>query len=294
MPETYTGTSLTSTCTRNTQTSTNRTGQTFDIYLGCPILLESFTTDIRTAGTYEFLVNGVVQATVAGVAAATNGVVFTFGTPVELAAGTHTCKLRRSDNASIPWYNYSADPLVATGGTGQHWIGYGTWQEPATSGVHGSLTFKPADGIVRSGIVPDVLSGAGGVSAQTWTVTLDADIELYGSLKILRDADATGYVFSIDAVDLATVTKSGTAMYYFPFIPTSPVAVSAGAHTFKVIGSAARRYFYKSLTGHTPGPDAHVVGWSVWSEAPASTVGQMLFYKVVGEGAIHAGWGLIL
>jgi hypothetical protein len=281
----YTGSNLTTTVTRDTNTgATTYTKQTWTVGHAAPILVSSYVTDIRSAGDYRLKINGTVVATVNGVAAAATNVTFTPAAPVELLPGTDTFEIECTSGA-VTWYargNLGTASPVAGVNVGVY-NAWGWWQEPASGiFVPGVLNFKVADVALLSGIDHDSLS-SGSFAAQTWSVTLDAPLYFFGLLKRLRDADATGYVLSIDAVNVATIVKNtSTTIHEWAFVPAAPVLLAAGAHTFKITPSANRRWLYDSGTTSVPSGNgsSHTTAWGNWTEASTNKVSAQMWFRL--------------
>lgn len=275
----FTGSTLSAETPRNTQTSTNRTGQTWDIYLPCDIQFISFVTDIRTAGDYQFLINGNIEATVNSVAAATDNVTFTLGTPVTLTAGTHTLKLERTDQASIPWYNRSAPRDPHPAGDGGFIIGWGPWVEPSAACVHGTINFKVEDSVRWTYLDPNDVTGSS-FAQLTWDVTFGVAVNMIGACKSIRGSDT--WNFDIDSVTQASLTKTnGTTITYRAWNFT-PEPLTAGTHTFRIdpTGASQRTPFWNGPPDGTPVGDGSVTGWSNWAEATADQMDCALFYTL--------------
>lgn len=279
----FTGSSFDFTVVRDTQTVATHAAQTWPVHAPSPILLESFTTDIRVAGDYTLTVDGDVFATVLGVAAATNGVVFTPAAPVELAAGDHTFQLTNAAGAVL-WYNrgnLGGVPPSVPGGTGKDFLGWGFWAEPGTATfVHGSVTFKLEDRTLVSQIPPDSLS-SGTFTAQTWTVTFDVDVYLMGLLKRTSLADAA-YAFTVDGNAVDTVNHNLTGNVDELWCPPAPMLLAAGGRVFKIQPSAPKRVNYDSGTTQNPVGTgaAHTTGWSVWAESVGNKVPSRIFFRL--------------
>lgn len=280
---TFTGADVTVVCAKSAQTASSRAAQTWKVFCPVDIEVQSFATDTLIAGTYTLKIDTVIFASAAATAGQT-GVTFTPAAPVVLAAGVHTFELKNG-SGSVAWYyqGYSAGVGPALSGTGADYIGWGCFQEYVGSLLcpPGSLVFKIADGTRMSKIDGGALSGS--LAAQTWSVTFDAAISFCGLLKRLSTQDLTGYVLKIDGTSVATRTKvaiDGAELTSMSFVPAAPVALAAGAHTFKIEPSANRVFAYRAGTGTAPSGDPHTTAWGAWSESPANQVEARLFYSV--------------
>jgi hypothetical protein len=275
----YTGATLDSTVTRDTQTGTARPRQTWKIHLPVPILFESFVADVRIAGTYDLKIDGVTVATHACAAASLNNT-WTPAAPIELAAGTHTFVL--DCGTTVQWYNCSNSTQAKTG-TGAHVIGWDVWEEPGTSAsVAGKINFKIPDGVLVSKVESSSTSTVS-QSAQTWSVTFANAVKLLGVLKRLVTNEATGYDFKVDGTTVATVVKAHAFDVGWEFVPGSPVSIAAGARTLKFQASANRAWRYQNVGTTVPdgSGSAETTAWGLWQEAtPAldDTVPAALFF----------------
>lgn len=278
---TFTGSTLTHTIVRDTSPATTYSAQSWTVDVPCTIQVESFTADIRSAGSYDFKINGSTVASVSSVSAASSAVVFTLGTPLVLSPGSHTFSL--TCGSSVLWYSRgNLNPFNSTvSGTGALYLGMSVWTEPAANFVPGTIGFKIADGTRYAGVDYTSLSGSS-FAAQTWSITFDTAVKFTGLLKRLYAADTSGYVLTIDAGSaLATVTKNtGTTEVVHGFIPASVVPLTTGAHTFKLTPSASRRWFYTAGTGTGPTGDSHTTAWGTWGESTSNQVSARIFYTL--------------
>jgi hypothetical protein len=113
-------------------------------------------------------------------------------------------------------------------------------------------------------------TSGGTFAAQTWTVILTEPAEFLSYVCDSFQADT--YTFSIDAVNIASVVCGATSTNN-TFTPAAPVYLAAGSHTFKIIGTASRRYYYISGTTAPAltGTGARWLSWFRWAEGGAST-----------------------
>lgn len=278
---TYTGSALAVSVARNGQTTTNRTGLTWKVYLPRSVMFTSYVTDVRIAGDYVLTIDGTTVAIVTGVTAGQSSVSFAPASPIELSPGTHTFALKLTSGGSNAWY-YRSTPALT--GTGVEYLGWGWWAEPAQSGlrVSGTINFTPADGLLFAR-TPSGSASGGSFTGQTFTVTFSADVIVYGLLKGLP-VNSTGYRLSIDGTVVSTplsVSDDVSSGVSFALFCDTPVTLAAGTHTFEVDSSAGSvRFYFNSGTSVTLTGDATVTGMGVWQESTTNSPQVSLFYEV--------------
>lgn len=284
---TYTGSSIDAHVPRDTNTgATTYTAQTWKVGVAAPILLSSFVTDIRSAGDYELRIDGVAVASVAGVAAAATNVTFTPAAPVELVPGEYTLALVCTSGA-VTWYargNLGTTSLPAgVGGAGWQCLGWDYWVEPGSGlAVPGQLNFQLADEALQSGIAYDSLS-SGSFTGQTWAVTFDQEVWLFGVVKRLFANDT--WTLNIDGNAEATAVKAagGSTCWDYAFVPLGgPLPLAAGARTFNLDPTANRRMVYDNGTTSVPSGSgsSHTTAWGNWTEASTNKVSAQLWFML--------------
>lgn len=234
----------------------------------------SYVADIFTAGNYDFVIDGTTVASVSSVAAAQTGVTFTPAAPVALTAGVHTFKLTCGVSAR---YYFRGTPSLT--GTGADYIGWDNWQEGGTSpSVAGTINFQVPNTMLAAKVAA-TRSSSGMYSGQTWDITFDTAVTLHGIVKQMLSADS-GYTLKVDSVAVSSATPRVIAGP-LAIACTTPVALSAGTHTFSVIPTAAAaRFSYVTGTTTAPTGDTHVTTWGEWQEATGNQPDGVLVYEL--------------
>ena len=127
-------------------------------------------------------------------------------------------------------------------------------------------------GTTLAATVTKTASSSGTFVAQTWMVLFKEPVRITSLVRDLRDVDT--YTFSVDGVNVATATTTTVDQTNVTFTLGTPLAVGAGFHTFKVIGTANRRYPYVGGTAATvigTGAGA-VISWGTWAESTSNCV----------------------
>lgn len=283
----YTGSQVVATLTRDSDSgATTYSTQSWTQAFGPAVLYEAFVTDIRSAGDYRLKIDGVVVATVLGVAAAATGVSFAPSGGVELEAGEHDFVIECTSGA-VTWYARGNVPGPGVGVGGAGWLAqaWGPMLElNSDDTVPGEHRFKIADDALVSGIAWDSTS-SGSFTGQSWTLTFDVDVVLTGIIKRVF-ATADTYKLSIDGTDVAASVKPNSAANHeLGICPAVPEPVFGGAHTFRIYPTASRRMVYDNGTTGTPSGSgaSHTTGWSVWTEASGNKVSCQIWFRLPVE-----------
>lgn len=272
--------------TRTSLSGGTFTAQTWEVGFVTDVTFTSFVCDILAADTYTLTIDGNVVATVTATAGQT-GVTFTPTAPIDLIAGTHTFVL--AGTASRTYYFKSG---IGDDTTGDSSYGiWGLWAESTANTPAGRINFTEATGLLTAGMQRSSSTGTAR-SAMTWDVTFDVAISFVRMLWLPFAANT--YKLQIDGVDVASGV-AGTVGRFAKFQPSSPVALSAGTHTFKIVQPGSSGDYYRNTATPLIG-SAHVTTWAVWSEAAGTTrvAGLMAFIDgAAPPQALSGAWGWV-
>lgn len=128
-------------------------------------------------------------------------------------------------------------------------------------------------------------TSASAIANQTWDMAFATEVEFTSYVCDVFAADT--YTLTIDGVTVETKAVAATATGV-TFTPAAPMALSAGVHTFALVGTGSRRFYYLSgVLGQIAGDPQYAV-WGSWTLAtnshhPAGTI------NFTEDGTVVAG-----
>jgi hypothetical protein len=108
------------------------------------------------------------------------------------------------------------------------------------------------------------------LASQTWEMAFPTPVQFTSFVTDIATADT--YDLKIDGSTVVSGVSASAGQTGVAFTPGSPVSLSAGIHTFQLIGTASRAYYYLGSNLGIPSGDAAYAQWGVWQESATRQV----------------------
>jgi hypothetical protein len=108
------------------------------------------------------------------------------------------------------------------------------------------------------------------LASQTWEMAFPTPVQFTSFVTDIATADT--YDLKIDGSTVVSGVSATAGQTGVTFTPGSPVSLSAGIHTFQLIGTASRAYYYLSSNLGIPSGDSAYAQWGIWQESATRQV----------------------